>query len=268
MTPPLPHQLKQRIDRLLRRFSGRVGIFVHDLDRDQVYGLNADRSFRPASTIKLFILRELFQQVEAGEVRLSGRVRFGPRAKVPGSGVIKDLSPGLSFGLKDAAMLMITVSDNTATNLLIDRLGVGRINRGIRAAGFRRTRLGGKLFRGRGLLSTSTPRDLGTLMEQIARGQAVSRKASAAMRDILFREQYDLIVGRLLPDGRRRWKIASKSGTLPGIRHDVAYIRGPRLRYVVALMSAGCRDRRFSVDNEATLCLARIARAVHDYVAR
>ncbi len=274
--PPLPAPLAARVGRLERRFSGVLGLWVHDLERDEVYGRNAERHFRPASTIKLFVLQELYRQQAEGRAHLRDMVVLTPRSRVPGSGVIKDLSPGLRLTLKDAATLMVTVSDNTATNLLIDHLGLAAINRGIRAAGFRHTRLAGKLFRGRGLQrSTSTPRDLGMLMARIARGQALSRRASAAMRGILFREQSDTVVGRFLPydpfaasQRKSPWRIASKSGSLRGVRHDVAYVEGRRLRYVIALMSKGCRDLRFWPDNEATLCLARVARAVHDYVAR
>ncbi len=132
MTPPLPAPLAARVRHLQRGFSGTLGLWVRDLGRDECYGLNAERHFRPASTIKLFVLRELFRQVEIGRVRLAETVRLTARTKVPGSGVIKDLSPGLRLTLQDAATLMITVSDNTATNLLIGRLGTGAINRGLR----------------------------------------------------------------------------------------------------------------------------------------
>jgi beta-lactamase class A len=256
---------------LAQGFSGTLGLWVYDLRRGECYGLRAQRRFAAASTIKLFVLLELFRQVEAGRVRLADSVRLTARAKVPGSGVIKDLSPGLRLTLKDAATLMITVSDNTATNLLIGHLGLAAINRGLRAAGYRDTRLAGKLFQGRGLRSTSTPEDLGTVMLRILQGEAVGRRASTQMCDILQREQSDLILGRLLPharSGRPRWKVASKSGSVRGVRNDVASVEGPRARYVVALMSKGCQDKRFWVDNEATLCLARVARAVHDYAVR
>jgi beta-lactamase class A len=234
MTPPLPAPLLARLRPLERRFSGVLGLWVNDLERDEVYGRHAERRFRPASTIKLFVLLELYRQQAAERVRMSDQVVVTARSRVPGSGVIKDLSPGLRLTLKDAATLMITISDNTATNLLIGRLGLAAINRGIRAAGFRDTRLGGKLLRAGGLQrSTSTPRDLGVLMTRIARGEALSRPASAAMRDILFREQSDTIVGRFLPydpfatsQGQSPGKIASKSGSLRGVRHDVAYFQG------------------------------------------
>lgn len=271
MTPPLPSPLARRVRQLAQGFSGTLGLWVFDLRRSECYGLRAQHRFPAASTIKLFVLLELFRQVGAGRVRLADSVRLTARAKVAGSGVIKDLSPGLQLTLKDAATLMITVSDNTATNLLIGHLGGAAIHRGLRAAGYRHTHFAGKLFQGRGLRSTSTPEDLGMVVRRIALGEAVGRRVSTQMRDILRREQSDLIVGRLLPharSGQPRWKIASKSGSVRGVRNDVAFVEGPRTRYVLALMSKGCQDKRFWVDNEATLCLARVARAVHDYVLR
>ena len=273
-TPPLPSPLAAAVQRLERGFSGTVGVWVHDLSARETYGLRAGETFPPASTIKLFILRELFRQVDTGAARLDEERIMTAGDIVPGSGVLKDLTPGLRLSLRDAATLMVTVSDNTATNLVIGRLGTRTINRATADAGFTGTRLGGKLFKGRGLRSSTTPRDLGTLMSEIARGRAVSRSASAAMLDILRREQYDTIVGRFLPQDqeelaqdRRTWKIASKSGSIKRHRHDVAFVEGQGLRYVVALMSRDCQDLSWGVENEATVCLARIARAVHDHVA-
>jgi len=252
-----------------------MGLWVHDVDRRQTYGLRAEEQFPPASTIKLFVLRELFRQVEAGRVSLADQVVMQQRDVVPGTGVLKDLWPGLRLRLGDAGMLMVTVSDNTATNLLIDRLGTRAINRGIREAGYLDTYLAGKLYRSRRSVSATTARDLGALMLAIARGRAVSRAASSAMLDILRRERSDEIVGRFLPftpadteQPRPHWRVASKSGSLAGVRNDVAYVEGPGACYVIALLSRGCADARFWVDNEATLYLARVARAVHDQVSR
>lgn len=270
-TSPLPGPLADDAGRLLDGFSGVAGLWVHDLRRRETYGLRHDLVVPPASTIKLFVLCELFRQVELGRVSLSDEVELRRRDVVPGTGVLKDLAPGLRLSLADAATLMVTVSDNVATNLMIDRLGTRGINRGIRDAGCRETRLGGKLFRGRGS-STTTAEELGRLMLSIVRGKAVTAQASAAMLRILRREQSDQIVGRYLPfspnDPHRRaprWKVASKSGSLLGVRNDVAHVQGDGLSYVVALVSTGCADLRFSLDNEATVCLARLARLVHQW---
>jgi beta-lactamase class A len=265
LTAPLPGPLLGEVTGLMDEVSGVVGLWVHDLRHRETYGLRAEESFRPASTIKLFVLRELFRQAEAGQVSLAEEVPVRAQDMVPGSGVLKDLGPGIWLRLADAATLMVTVSDNVAANLLIGRLGTGAINRWTHQAGYVDTRLSGKLFRDHRSASVTTPRDLGRLMLAIGRRRAVSQAASMAMLDILRREQSSEIVGRFPPP---RWKVASKSGSLPGIRNDVAYVEGAGARYAVALMSRGCADSRFSVDNEATVCLARIARAVHDHASR
>ncbi|HXM53783.1 MAG TPA: serine hydrolase [Candidatus Dormibacteraeota bacterium] len=274
-TPSLPPALARAVADEQQRFSGVLAMWVHDLRRHETYGLRADDPTEPASAIKLFVLLELFRQAEVGALTLDEVIEVRERDMVDGSGVLKDLTPGLKLTLRDAATLMITVSDNVAANVLIARLGVGAINRGARAAGATCTHLGVSLLRRRQGASYSTPRDLGWLLTRIARRTAVSPAASREMLDILGRERIDNIVGRLLPDTgpdgrplRRSWRVASKNGSVRGVRNDVALVRGNGLSYVVILMSRDCRDLRYSPDNEATLCLARIARAVHDHVTR
>jgi beta-lactamase class A len=270
----LPPRLAGCVEEIERDFSGTVALWCQDFTGRRTFGLRATQRFDPASTIKLFVLRELYRQRDAGLLRLDETLTMGRHDVVPGSGVLKDLTPDrVSLTLHDLATLMVTVSDNVATNLLIGRLGAPAVNRGAREAGFENTFLRGKLLKGRTRRSYSTPHDLGTLMTQIARRQAVSRGASNEMLDILRREQSDFIVGRFLPysseeleQERQPWKIASKSGSIKGHRHDVALVEGHGHRYVLALMSSGAEDLRFWPDNEGTLALARIALAVHQEV--
>jgi beta-lactamase class A len=273
-TPPLPPPLAGIVACEEDRFSGALAVWVHDLRRRETYGLRADEPFDPGSTVKLFVLLELFRQAEVAALTLDEEIELRERDMVDGSGVLKDLTPGLRLTLRDVATLMITVSDNVAANMLITRLGLGAINRGARAAGARCTHLAGPVLRRRQGHSFTTARDLGGLVTRLARRTAVSPAASREMVDILARETSDNIVGRYLPEAgvggrplRRAWRVASKNGSVRGVRNDVALVRGNGLTYVVALMSQDCRDLRYSPDNEATLCLARIARAVHDHVA-
>jgi beta-lactamase class A len=267
VTPPPPEPVAREARRLEAGFSGVLALWVHDLRRRQTYGLRAEEAFPSASTIKLFILRELFRRAEAGLLSLDEEVVLRRRDAVPGTGVLKDLQPGLRLRLRDAATLMISVSDNVAANLLIERLGTAAVNRATREAGYAATRLGGKLYRPRSRnQSTTTARDAGRLLLELARRRAVSRGASSAMLRILRIRQPNEIVGRL--DACEQVCIASKSGTLPGVRHDVAYVEAPRARYVIALLSRDCDDDRHTVDNEAVLCLAHLARAVHEHAGR
>jgi hypothetical protein len=178
----MPPRLAGRVEAIERDFSGTVALWCHDLTARLTFGLRSAQRFDPASTIKLFILRQLYRQQDAGLLRLDETLTLGRYDLVPGSGVLKDLTPArVSLTLRDLATLMITVSDNVATDLLIGRVGVKAVNRGTREAGFPDTYLQGKLVKGRTRLSHTTSRDLGTLMTQIARRQAVSREASNAM---------------------------------------------------------------------------------------
>ncbi|HSR26372.1 MAG TPA: serine hydrolase [Candidatus Eisenbacteria bacterium] len=273
-TPPLPPPLDRVVATHEQRLGRTLAVWVHDLRRRETFGLRAEEPFDPASTIALFVLLELFRQAETGVLALGEEVELRERDMVDGPGVLKDLTPGLRLSLRDTATLMITVSDGVAANLLIRRLGAGSINRGARAAGAVRTRLAGRMLGRRQGQSFSTVRDLGALLAMMARRTAVSPAASRAMLDILGRERRDGVVGRLLPDVdaagrplRRAWRVASMNGSIAGVRNCVALVRGSGLSYVVALMSRGPRDLPRSSDHEATLCLARVARAVHDHVA-
>lgn len=256
-------------------FSGRCGLYARNLRSGEELALDAGRQFPSASTIKVFILRELFRRAEMGELDLDrDQVLLRKRDIVPGSGVLRDLTPGLRLSLRDAAALMIQVSDNTASNLLIDRLGVRAIRRETLRAGYAGSYLRGRFFtsRARGR-SLTTPRDLAAFMAGVATGREVSRAASRGMLKILYREHSDEIIGRRLPadpapPGGPRRRIASKSGSVTGVRNDAAYVTGPGYRYVLALMSEGCADPRFNVENEATLALAEIARTIHLWFTR
>jgi len=264
--------LPARVRAALRRpFSGRFGFWALDLRTGELLEHNAQEPFPSASTIKLFVLRELHRQAEAGRLDLDrDSVVMQHKDVTTGSGVIKDLTSGLRLSLRDAATLMITVSDNTATNLLVHLLGTRAINQGARQAGYSGTRCAGRIFKGRRMRSLSTPRDLGAFMARVALGRELSRTASAAMLDTLKREQYANIVGRQIPydpyaKGKDRWLLASKSGSLIGVRNDAAYVKGPGVRYAIALMSKDCQDERFNVDNEANLFLARLAAEIHTH---
>jgi len=274
MPAALPGPLRARVRRLAERFSGTFGFWARNLRSGEIVALDAERQFPSASTIKLFVLRELHRQAGDGLLELDrDQVEMRHADVTTGSGVIKDLTAGLKLSLRDAATLMITVSDNTATNLLIGRLGVRAINRATLAAGYAGTHCDGRIFKGRAMHSTTTPRDLGVFLTNVARGRELSGAASRAMRDTLRREQYTNIVGRMIPydpvaRGKARWLLASKSGSLTGVRNDAAYVVGPGVRYTIALMSEGCADARYNVDNEANLVLARLAADVHDHFAR
>src|SRR3712207_5016623 len=163
------------IEREFAEFAGTGGIAAKHLGTGEEIRINADDLTATASTIKVPILIELFRQVEAGEVRLEDRLAVNEAIRAPGSGVLRELSLGVELTVRDHATLMIVVSDNTSTNLLIDLVGRERVNQTMAEFGFRQTRLRQRLdFPAIGPdarnLAGTTPGELAAIMEALATG--------------------------------------------------------------------------------------------------
>lgn len=254
------------ISKLTEGFSGTLGLWALSLENGEEIAYNADDSFHPASTIKLAVLYEAFRQAEIGEFDLQSLITPSPADLVGGAGVLKDLEPTYSLSGLNLATLMITISDNTATNLLIDRLGIAKINVTMSALGLNRIRLENQLMRPRpdGPYSRATPRQLGRLMEMIAIGHSPTPTAAEAMLGILKRQQKLDYLTRALPTEEvARLTIAAKGGEIQGTRNMIAAVWREGRGYIISIMSAGCADLRYHPDNEGAVLLARVAQAVH-----
>lgn len=266
------------IRHLTASFSGTLGVWAHSLISGETIEWNAYEVFPAASTIKVSILYEVFRQVEEGRLRLSDVRSIEASDVVAGSGILKDLTPGLRFSLQDLATLMIVVSDNTAANVLIDAVGVEAVNNSMATLGLRETVLENKLMRAPAGAkpNRSTPAGLGRLLLLIAQHSVLTPALCGQMLAILRRQHYtDHITRRItehegyLEEGAQpRVVVASKSGSIRGTRNDVALVEDDKLRYVIAMMSRGCADRRFYVDNEAALLLSEISGFVYSYFRR
>ncbi|MBX6349965.1 MAG: serine hydrolase [Clostridia bacterium] len=262
------------IDRLSQGFSGVLALYARDLRDGDELQVDADRVCETASVIKVPILVALSELVEAGRLGWETTVAVRPENRTTGSGVLADLEDGLRLRISDLASLMIVVSDNVATNELIDRVGLEAVNAAMERRGLRQTRLHKKLFWNLpGPLGTTTPREMAELMVAIRDGRCVSPAADARMLAILRRQHFNAATLRRFPYAlvaeedaglRPAVAVASKSGSLPGVRNDVALVSTPAGDYVVSMFTAGCRDPRYHVDNEALLLLPRVSRAILD----
>ena len=155
--------IEKRIEAELMSYDGTMGIYADDFHGNAI-AIGADEPFETASTIKTYILACLFDQVEKGKASLEDMVEFKEEHAVDGSGVLCALEPGAVLRVKDAATLMIIVSDNVATNMMIDYLGLNTINACIRGLGCRDTVLHNPLhFERYDKLGTSTPRDYASI---------------------------------------------------------------------------------------------------------
>ena len=188
---------------------------------------NGGRRFVAASTVKIAIMVELFRQVEAGSLSLDAVHRLLPADKAKGSGVVAQLHDGLELTLADLAYLMMSISDNSATNILIDRVGQNRVNATMRALGMAGSTLGRRM-RG-GLVDPgeqenwAVPDDYARLVGALLDGGAASAGSCERMLGLMKLQQNDRRIARHLPrTDRPRW--GSKTGSLPGVTNDVGFV--------------------------------------------
>ena len=203
----MPHPeltLEKRIAAELTGLDAKLCVFADDL-RGHTVELGSDEPFESASTIKIYILGCLFDRVAAGQASLDDILTYEARHYVDGSGLLRTLGEGAKLRAADVATFMIVVSDNIATNMLIDYLGLDAINDFIRSIGCTGTRLHRRLRSDNWgePLGTITPRDMGRFFTLLAKGELVSAQASAAMNASpdLYRQQKRLH-GRL----PQRWR--------------------------------------------------------------
>jgi len=213
----------------IRTFPGRAGLYCQDLETGREWSVRGEEPFEAASVIKLPVLVEAFRQLEAGEAREDEVFAIRQEEKLPSCGALNYLHTGLEVTFLDLAVLMIILSDNTATNILIRRLGMDNIDRTIRALGMRSTRLRRLLFdseaAARGVKNTISPGEMGRLLAALHRGEVVSPAASARMLQILGDQRLNGKMPFWL-DGKV--KCAHKTGEDSNITHDVGIVYAPR----------------------------------------
>lgn len=278
--------MQQQIERLTREFEGEVGVFAMNLATREEIAVNADARFPTASTIKTAVMLEAYHQAAEGALSLDAPVTIADADKVGGSGILNGLTAGTTLKVRDLIHLMIVLSDNSATNMLVTRLGTARIDARLTSYGLKETKIFRPTFRdGRPDifpdlerefgLGMSTPREMARLMSLIAEGRAVNAEASAAMLATLRGQQDRAMIPRSLPDGVQ---VGNKTGTdsekqpdgkgkRGAIRVDAAIVTGKGVNYVIAIFTRRGGDTRWGPDNAALLTGARISRAIFDHFA-
>ena len=203
---------------------GEVSVYGKDLTTDEKWAYEADIPLVAASVIKLPILVEAFRQARDGLISMDESVSIRPEQKMPSCGALTYLHDGLTVTLRDLCVLMIIVSDNTATNILIERLGMEAVNATMRGLGLEKTTLRRLLFdaqaSSRGLENTITAEEMGQLLEMLHKGECVSPEADAEMLGILRDQRLNGKIPFFLDD----LEIAHKTGEDNGITHDVGIV--------------------------------------------
>ena len=265
--------LETRIGVELKSYDGTMGIYINDL-QGNVIAINADEKFETASTIKVYILAALFDAIEKGKASLSDMLEYKKEHEIDGSGVMNSLEIGTVLSVKNIATLMIIVSDNIATNILIDYLGVDNINACIQALGCKDTILHNPIdFEKYDKLGTSTPRDYASMFERMAQGTLISPEASAQMLAICKQQHYNSMLTKSIPayyldpdnfdDGEIIY-VASKSGSMNACRNDGGIISTPYGKYVIVLFNKEFSDAMYYPEHPATVFGSKVSRLVFD----
>lgn len=216
----------QTLEKLAGTLPGKIGIYAACPGTGECWMRNPDAPLMAASVIKLTIMVEAFRQKEAGLADFAQPVIIRKEDKLPSCGALTYLHDGVTVSLGDLVTLMIILSDNTATNLLIDLLGMENINSTIAAHGWANTHLNRKLFQPelakQGIENYVSARDMGSLLEGLLAGRIISREASRDMLGILRNQRLN---GKLPFYLRSRGiACAHKTGEDDGITHDVGII--------------------------------------------
>ena len=264
--------LAERLMPLIKAHHGKVAVAVMHLDGDETFFENADEVMPTASLIKFMILLEVYQQAAEGKLKLSDTLVLRAADKVPGSGILTDhFSAGATFPLRDAVRLMIAFSDNTATNLVLDRTGIDAVNRRMIGWGFVNSRVHAKVYHGDtssvdpvrtkqfGLGSTTACETV-QLLAKLYRGQAGDAPATAEMLEHLKQCQGRDKLTRFLPP---EVAVAHKWGAVAGVKTDAGILYLPGGPVAVCVLTAQNADQRFQPDNEANVLIGRVAEQVY-----
>jgi beta-lactamase class A len=282
--------LDQQLQAVAALHHGRVTLYAHDLKTNRTASLSPDLPVKTASTIKLGILLDAAEQIRAGQATLAERVVLTKPNQVAGSGVLGELTPPLALTLGDVLTLMVVLSDNTATNMAIDRLGLDHVDGTLRAAGLKNTWLYKKVFvRATGPmpadqpqfgLGKTTAREMASIMERfatcdlwidsVAKTQSSAPLAGdgplcGAILEMLRHQQDRDGLPRYIENldtSEHGSAIGNKTGALDQVRNDVAVVASKNGLIVIAGFTFDNADQRWNGDNEGQITLAKLGQAI------
>jgi beta-lactamase class A len=264
--PSSNQSLDTRIHAEVTPFKGNVYLFAKNLETGETYSLNGDERVKTASTIKIAVMIEAFARVAEGRAKWTDELVLTKAARYGGSGILPELSDGLRLTLRDCVNLMMLLSDNTATNMVLDYLTTDAVNARMDSLGIKQTRImrrvggGGDSREGklednkRFGLGVTTPHEMVQIMEKLDHGEIISKAASKEMLDLMKREQARFAIGRTTSD-----PMASKYGALDRLRSCVAIVYSKKGRIAIAITIDEMPEVYWSVDNPGYLLMSRLS---------
>ena len=264
------NKLQEKITEVDRSLDGVMGVAVHDLSDGHTFLLHGDDVFPQASSIKIAVLAELYDQEQRGRrgqtgvARLTDLYTMSSADLVPDSSIMGGLTPGVSrLTNRDLAMMMVAVSDNSATNVLIDRIGMANVERMLTSVGLRNTHLERKMMdiaaARQGRENVSTPREMMTLLDAVYGNKLFDKELTADFFKVLSTPK-DSSIPKLLPGDVI---IANKPGELEAVRNDSGIVFLPNRPFILCVMTTYLRDER-----SGQRAISDIALAAYQYFDR
>ncbi len=269
-------ELADTLAPLLKAHRGRVAVAVKHLKTGESFYHQADDPMPTASLIKFPVMVEAYYQAADKKIDFGTVLTLKKEHRVPGSGVLTShFSDGATFPLRDAVRLMIAVSDNTATNLVLEQTGIRPVNERMAKLGLAETQINAQVFRGSTTsvnpertkkygLGSTTAREMVKLLEMLQENKLVSPEACREMISHLRACNDEVMFKRFLPAGV---VLAHKTGAVSNARTQAGIMTLPSGPVALCVLTNENVDQRWAVDNAAQVLLANVAKAVHDHFA-
>ncbi|MBU1630256.1 MAG: class A beta-lactamase-related serine hydrolase [Candidatus Omnitrophica bacterium] len=229
--------LEQTLSEYITSFNGEAGILIKDLQSNWKISFNKDKLFPSASVVKIPILVSCLSAIGDGKLNPDSVIRLRSIDKASGSGVLKNMSTGKEISINELFELMITKSDNTAANILIDRLGFEYLNSSFKSLGIKNTNLSRKMVdfkaRSRGVENYTTAEDIALVLEKIYRGEIVNSDISEQCLDLLKQQKINDRIPKYLP---KEAVIAHKTGLERFVCHDAGIVYTPNGDFVICAL--------------------------------
>jgi beta-lactamase class A len=261
-------KLQQQVEKTIQGFNGSIGVYIKNLKNNKIVSINADTIFPTASMVKIPILIGIMDKINNGELDYHQQLKYRDSLLYAGVDILGSFKDTEKIELGKVMMLSLTMSDNTASLWLQSLAGKGiRINEILDSLGFKYTRvnsrtLGREANRNEFGWGQTTPKEMGTLMEKISKGEIISKERSAQMLRLLGRNYWDEQAISQIPSDVF---IASKNGAVDESRSEVMFVNGRGARYIFCVCTKNNKDQSWQNTNEAWTLTRKLSKLVWDH---
>jgi beta-lactamase class A len=269
--------LQKQLEGMAGKHQGKVALYAKNVKTGATIAINADTPVQTASVIKLPLMVEAFHQVKAGKIKLSDPIELTKENQVPGSGVLAFMQPGLKMQLEDAISLMMMLSDNTATNMVIDAVGLKPTNEWLASKGLKNTYFYKKVYKkAEGPmppdqkqfgLGKTTAREMAQVIESVLNCEVGDKALCEKMLHIMRNQQYRNMIPRFLETtdtSEELSGVADKIGALDAVRADVAIVFTKQGPIVISAFTYENKDQSWTPENQPEILIGKMAKVIVD----